>query len=223
MAKVFLSPSNQYDNVYAYGNTTEGVQCGKIADACKIALERSGVDVMLMHDESMQTKCAESNKFDADLHVPIHTNAFNGNVIGTRMFCYNSGGKGMAACKAIFARVAPLSPGTSENIQVNQKLYEVRVPAAPTAYIECEFHDTVEGAKWIVENTVLIGETIARGICDYFGVKFVEKPKPVEPEKKDVLYRVQIGAYKIKANAEKRQAEAKAAGFTDAFIVTVEQ
>ena len=223
MAKVFLSPSNQYDNVYAYGNTTEGVQCGKIADACKIALERSGVDVMLMHDESMQTKCAESNKFDADLHVPIHTNAFNGNVIGTRMFCYNSGGKGMAACKAIFARVAPLSPGTSENIQVNQKLYEVRVPAAPTAYIECEFHDTVEGAKGIVENTVLIGETIARGICDYFGVKFVEKPKPVEPEKKDVLYRVQIGAYKIKANAEKRQAEAKAAGFTDAFIVTVEQ
>ena len=223
MAKVFLSPSNQYDNVYAYGNTTEGVQCGKIADACKIALERSGVDVMLMHDESMQTKCAESNKFDADLHVPIHTNAFNGKVMGTRMFCYSSDGKGMAACKAIFARLAPITPGDSENIQVNADYYEVRVPAAPTAYIECEFHDTVDGAKWIVENTVLIGETIARGICDYFGVKFVEKPKPVEPEKKDVLYRVQIGAYKIKANAEKRQAEAKAAGFTDAFIVTVEQ
>ena len=223
MAKVFLSPSNQYDNVYAYGDTTEGVQCGKIAEACKVALERSGVDVMLMHDESMQTKCAESNKFDADLHVPIHTNAFNGKVMGTRLFCYSAGGKGMAACKAIFARLAPITPGESENIQVNADYYEVRVPAAPTAYIECEFHDTVEGAKWIVENTVLIGETIARGICDYFGVKFVEKPKPVEPEKKDVLYRVQIGAYKIKANAEKRQAEAKAAGFTDAFIVTVEQ
>ena len=223
MAKVFLSPSNQYDNVYAYGNTTEGVQCGKIADACKIALERSGVYVMLMHDESMQEKCAASNAFDADLHVPIHTNAFNGKVMGTRMFCYSAGGKGMAACKAIFARLAPITPGESENIQVNADYYEVRVPAAPTAYIECEFHDTVEGAKWIVENTVLIGETIARGICDYFGVKFVEKPKPVEPEKKDVLYRVQIGAYKIKANAEKRQAEAKAAGFTDAFIVTVEQ
>ena len=223
MAKVFLSPSNQYDNVYAYGNTTEGVQCGKIADACKIALERSGVDVMLMHDESMQEKCAASNSFDADLHVPIHTNAFNGKVMGTRMFCYSADGKGMEACKAIYARLAPITPGDSENIQVNADYYEVRVPAAPTAYIECEFHDTVEGAKWIVENTVLIGETIARGICDYFGVKFVEKPNPVEPEKKDVLYRVQIGAYKIKANAEKRQAEAKAAGFTDAFIVTVEQ
>ena len=52
--KVFLSPSNQYDNVYAYGNTTEGVQCGKIAEACKVALERNNIEVMLMHDESMQ-------------------------------------------------------------------------------------------------------------------------------------------------------------------------
>lgn len=218
MYKVFLSPSNQYDNVYAYGNTTEGVQCGKIADACKIALERSGVDVMLMHDEDMQTKCAESNKFGADLHVPIHTNAFNGSVMGTRMFCYNTG-KGMAACKAIFARVAPVSPGTSENIQVNQKLYEVRVPAAPTAYIECEFHDTVEGAKWIVENTVLIGETIARGICDYFGVTFKEpeQPKPVKPVTTDTLYRVQVGAFAVRENAEKMLARLKAAGF-EGFI-----
>ena len=216
--RVFLSPSNQYDNVYAYGNTTEGVQCGKIADACKIALERSGVDVMLMHDEDMQTKCAESNKFGADLHVPIHTNAFNGKVMGTRMFCYNTG-NGMAACKAIFARVAPLSPGDSENIQVNQKLYEVRVPAAPTAYLECEFHDTVEGAKWIVENTVLIGETIARGICDYFGVTFKEpeQPKPAKPVTTDTLYRVQVGAFAVRENAEKMLARLKAAGF-EGFI-----
>ena len=216
--KVFLSPSNQYDNVYAYGNTTEGVQCGKIADACKIALERSGVDVMLMHDESMQTKCAESNKFGADLHVPIHTNAFNGKVMGTRMFCYNSG-KGMAACKAIFARVAPLSPGTSENIQVNQNLYEVRVPAAPTAYIECEFHDTVEGAKWLVENTTAIGEAIAHGICDYFGVTFKEpeQPKPAKPVTTDTLYRVQVGAFAVRENAEKMLARLKAAGF-EGFI-----
>ena len=216
MAKVFLSPSNQYDNVYAYGNTTEGVQCGKIADACKIALERSGVDVMLMHDESMQEKCAASNAFDADLHVTIHTNAFNGKVMGTRMFCYNTG-KGMAACKAIFSRVAPLSPGTSENIQVNQKLYEVRVPAAPTAYIECEFHDTVDGAKWLVENTTSIGEAIAHGICDYFGVTFKEPEQP-KPAAGTTIYRVQVGAYAKKENAENMLAKLKKDGYSG-FIV----
>ena len=210
MAKVFLSPSNQYDNVYAYGNTTEGVQCGKIADACKIALERSGVDVMLMHDESMQTKCAESNTFDADLHVPIHTNAFNGTVSGTRMFCFNDSGNGMRACKAIFNRLAPITPGTSENIRVDASLYEVRVPAAPTAYIEVDFHDVPEVAKWIIGNTELIGETIAHGICDYLGVAFKEASK--------TIYRVQVGAYAVKANADKMLAKLKSDGY-DGFIV----
>ena len=221
MPKVFLSPSNQYDNRYAYGDTTEGVQCGKIAEACKAALERSGVTVKLMHDESMQEKCAASNAFGADLHVPIHTNAFNGTVSGTRMFCFNSNGEGMRACQFIFARLAPVTPGTSENIRADASLYEVRVPAAPTAYIECEFHDNPTASKWIVENTGLIGETIARGICDYFGVTFREKeqPKPVEPEKPatDKLYRVQVGAFANRENAEKMLRRLKDAGF-EAYI-----
>ena len=221
MPKVFLSPSNQYDNRYAYGDTTEGVQCGKIAEACKAALERSGVTVKLMHDESMQEKCAASNAFGADLHVPIHTNAFNGTVSGTRMFCYAEGGEGQKACQAIFARLAPATPGTSENIRVDASLYEVRVPAAPTAYIECEFHDNPTASKWIVENTGLIGETIARGICDYFGVTFQEKeqPKPVEPEKPatDKLYRVQVGAFAVRENAERMLKRLRDAGF-EGFI-----
>mgnify|MGYP004482568513 FL=1 len=221
MPKVFLSPSNQYDNPYAYGDTTEGVQCGKIAQACREALERSGVTVKLMHDESMQEKCAASNAFGADLHVPIHTNAFNGTVSGTRMFCYTEGGEGQKACQAIFARLAPVTPGTSENIRADASLYEVRVPAAPTAYIECEFHDNPTASKWIVENTGLIGETIARGICDYFGVTFQEKeqPKPVEPEKPatDKLYRVQVGAFAVRENAERMLRRLKDAGF-EGFI-----
>lgn len=218
MPKVYLSPSNQTDNRYAYGNTTEAEQCSRIAEACCAALERSGVTVKLGHMPSMQEKVRESDAFGAELHVPIHTNAFNGSVMGTRMFCYNGAGRGMAACKAIFARVAPLSPGTSENIQVNPKLYEVRAPKAPTAYLECEFHDTVEGARWLVENTTAIGEAIAHGICDYFGVayKAAEQPKPAETTP-DKLYRVQVGAYANRANAEKMLAALKAAGF-DGFI-----
>ena len=216
--KVFLSPSDQFSNKYAYGNTTEGVQCGKIANYCKAALERSGVDVMLMHDKSMSEKCAASNKFGADLHVPIHTNAFNGKVMGTRMFCYSAGGKGMAACKAIFSELAPISPGKSENIQVNDDLYEVRVPAAPTAYIECEFHDTKAGAKWIVENTEKIGEAIANGICKYLGVTFKAKPKPKPTNTGATIYRVQVGAYTKKENAENMLAKLKKDGYSG-FIV----
>ena len=211
MAKVFLSPSNQYDNRYAYGNTTEGVQCGKIAEACKAALERSGVTVKLMHDESMQEKCQASNAFGADLHVPIHTNAFNGTVSGTRMFYDAEGGEGQKACQAIFARLAPVTPGTSENIRADASLYEVRVPAAPTAYIECEFHDNPTASKWIVENTGLIGETIARGICDYFGVTFREKEQSQPAKSVDEVAREVIrGEW---GNGSDRRQRLEAAGY----------
>ena len=204
MAKVYLSPSNQTDNCYAYGNTNEAVQCGKIADSCCIALERSGVTVQVGHMPSMQDKCKESNAFGADLHVPIHTNAFNGTVTGTRMFCLNSSGEGMKACEAIFAWLAPITPGTSENIQVDASLYEVRVPSAPTAYVECEFHDNATTAKWIVEHTVDIGEAIARGICDYFGVTYKEKEQPESAASTDKLYRAQEGAFANRPIAEEK-------------------
>lgn len=187
--KVYLSPSNQTNNRYAYGNTTEAVQCGKIAEACRVALVRCGIEVKVGQYDTMANRCAASNAFGADLHVPIHTNAFNGQVRGTRMFCYSSNGEGMKACKSIFAVVAPLTLGTSENIKVNSEFYEVRVPAAPTAYIECEFHDNAESAKWIVEHTTELGEAIAHGICNYFGItyKTKEEPNPQSaPSKKSV-------------------------------------
>lgn len=210
MPKVYLSPSDQTKNAYAYGGTNEAKQCGRIAEACRRALERSGVSVKVGHMISMQQKCSESNAFGAELHVPIHTNAFNGSVMGTRMFCYNTG-KGMAACKAIFTRVAPLSPGTSENIQVNQKLYEVRVPKAPTAYLECEFHDTVEGARWLVENTAAIGEAIAHGICDYFGVTFKAPEQPAPAKSVDEVAREVIrGEW---GNGSDRRQRLEAAGY----------
>ena len=211
MPKVYLSPSDQTKNAYAYDGTTEAEQCGKIADACRAALERCGVSVKVGHMISMQQKCSESNAFGAELHVPIHTNAFNGSVMGTRMFCFSQDGKGMKACKAIFARLAPVTPGTSENIQVNPKLYEVRVPKAPTAYLECEFHDTVEGARWLVENTTAIGEAIAHGICDYFGVTFKAPEQPAPAKSVDEVAREVIrGEW---GNGSDRRQRLEAAGY----------
>lgn len=177
--KVYLSPSDQTKNAYAHGNTTEAIQCGKIAEACKVALERNGVKVMIGQYDSMTNRCNASDNFGADLHVPIHTNAYNGKVGGTRIFCYNKTGEGYKAARAVFNVLAPLTPGTSESISVNAGLFEVRTPAAPTVYVECDFHDVPKIAKWIIENTTAIGEAIAQGICNYFKIKF--KPATVAP------------------------------------------
>ena len=222
--RVYISPSDQTENRYAWGNTNEHIQCQKIAEAEAAALRRSGVEVKLAaFGTTMAQRCAESDAWGADIHNCVHTNAFNGKVMGTRLFCYAIPGKGYDACKAVFNELAPLTPGTSENVQKNSNLYEVRVPDAPSVYCECEFHDTVEGAKWIVEHTTEIGEAIARGLCKYLGVKFVpaQTQKPAEEPKADaeqVLYRVQVGAFAVRANADRMLDRLKKAGFTG-FIV----
>lgn len=221
--KVYISPSDQTENRYAWGNTNEHVQCQRIAEAEAAALRRSGVEVKVAAlGSTMAQRCAESDAWGADIHNCVHTNACNKQVMGTRLFCYVIPGKGYDACKAVFNELAPLSPGTSENIQANSRLYEVRTPAAPTVYCECEFHDTVEGAKWIVEHTTEIGEAIAKGLCKYLGVKYVpakqETPKPAEPAQGDTLYRVQVGAFAVRANADRMLDRLKKAGFTG-FIV----
>lgn len=219
--KIFLSPSNQTTNTYAYGNTNEAEQCGKIALAVQQALIRNGFEVKLEQYDTMQNRCAHSDSWGADLHVPIHTNGCNGEVCGTRMFCYSLTGEGYKATKAIFDVLAPITPGTSENIKVATDLYEVRVPKAPTAYIECEFHDVPKIAKWIIENTTTIAEAICKGICNYFGVKYISHDQP-EPAPVTKLYRVQVGSFAVKQNAENYLNRLKADGY-QGYIVEVDK
>lgn len=170
--KIYLSPSNQYANTYASGGTNEMVQCDKIAKAVSTALKRCGFAVMVgKSGDSMQNRCYESDKFNADIHMPIHTNAYNGKLTGgTRIFCLNSNGR--KACQAILNELGKISPGTADSISYQTGLYEINVPKALTVYVECEFHDTKTGANWIINNTTKIGEAICKGLCSYFGVKY---------------------------------------------------
>lgn len=203
MAKrVYLSPSDQRRNTYAVGSTTEDVQCGRIAAACKTALERSGVEVMVGQYAPMADRVAASNRFKADLHVPIHTNAANGKATGTHLFCYSNtkdakgnyiidkNSAGYKACKSVLDVLGPLTPGTPDVIRAYPTLYEVKHPAAPTVYIEVDFHDVPRVAEWIIANTTVIGETIAKGLCNALGVKFVPSEDTPEPVPVQVEYEV---------------------------------
>lgn len=220
MAKrIYLSPSDQNANYYAYGNTNEMVQCRRISDACEAALKRCGFEVINNKTDTMEERVAESNRWDADLHVCIHTNAHNGVTTGTRIFASNLSNEGYKASKAVFDVLAPKTPGTSESVSAYPALYEIRMTTAYCVYVEAEFHDVPKIAKWIIENVVLIGEAIAEGICNYYGVKYVKAA--LEPEA-DTLYRVQVGAFRNPDNAKAQLDKIKADGY-DAFIVEVKK
>lgn len=179
--KVYISASNQTGNNYATGNTNEAVQCGRVAQETSAALERCGVLTKVGHMKTMAEKCAEADAWGADLYICEHSNAAsNGtqtNVAGSRLFAHTKGADGWKACEAISKYLFPLTPGTSENIKEHKGLYEINTPAAPTAYVEMEFHDNPNVSGWIIEHTHELGEAIAHGACDSLGVEWVPEKK----------------------------------------------
>lgn len=180
--KIYLSPSDQVRNLYAYGDTNEMVQCNRIAEYARIALQRCGFEVKKApQGQDMMVTIGESNSWGADLHIPIHTNAYNGKVTGgTLVMLYSNQAANNKAGKALLDAVSPITPGGDYNLRYRPELAELNATTAIATYLEVEFHDTKDGAKWIIENVKNIGEAIAKGVCAYFGVKYVaEAPTTV--------------------------------------------
>lgn len=209
MKKIYISPSDQTANLYAAGDTNEAVQCRKIAAVLVTALVRCGFAAMTNMDGTMYDRVRQSNEWGADLHLCVHTNAHDGTVKGTRLFCYDLTGEGYRACAAVMDTLAPITPGESDSITVRH-FYEVKYASAPTVYLEVAFHDNPEEAAWIAANTEAIAEAVCRGVCAHYGVRYV----PAE----ETLYRVQVGAFRYRDNAEALLTKLKAAGYADAFI-----
>lgn len=225
--KIYFSPSDQTRNTYAVGNTNEAAQCRQIALYAVEAAKRCGFDAITDAvsggDDAMDKRIQQSNSWGADVHIPIHTNAYNGTVAGTRMFCYAIPGTGYDICKSVMAALAPITPGGSDNI-TTARFAEILRADAPTVYIEVGFHDNAEEAQWIIDHKREIAEAIVKGLCSYYGVAYAapesQPAAPSAPVSGDTLYRVQVGAFGVRANAERLRDELKGKGY-DAFIVEV--
>lgn len=214
MASVFISPSDQKNNIYAYGNTNEAEQCSQIARLLYNFLFKNGIKC-IMGTGDMYNRVAQSNSVNPDVHIAIHTNAFNGKVMGTRVFYYDMK-ESYSYANAVYDSLAPITMGNSDNITQNQKLYELNGTKAPAVYCECEFHDSLTGAKFIIDNKRKIAEAIGRGLLKSFGIS---EKTDVESSK---MYKVQVGAFRDKTNADSLFEDVKKT-YTDAFIVESEE
>jgi hypothetical protein len=92
--------------------------------------------------------------------------------------------------------------------------------------IEHGFHTNRAQATWLLDDSNLqkLAEAEAEVLAKHYGMtkKPATAPAPAPAPAPGILYRVQVGAYSIKANADKQLARVKAAGFTDAFIAEVD-
>lgn len=232
--KIYLSPSNQDGNMYAYGNISEMEQCNKFANAAKAALERCGFEVKKAPEgQKMSVSIAESNAWGADLHIPIHTNACTnsgtGTAGGTIVFVYSTADNAnMALATPIYRAVQAVTPGKTEyGVRAFPALAELNGTACTAVYIEVDFHDNPPIAKWLTTHVQDVGEAIAKGVCEGYGVKYVPPTSATTATaasaKSGTIYRVQVGAFSDKTLAEHLLQAVKSKGFPNAFVVEVKK
>lgn len=174
---IYLSPSNQFYNSYAWGNTTEGAEMTKVAEAVKELLKAKGYRVVIAEREtSIYDRPDEAIAMGADVYVPIHSNA-GSNKVGTTVFYRGDRDSSYQLADYLFEELAAIThtPRVDESTFVEDYVdfygsapfHELSEPTMAVAYLEVEFHDKPEKAKWIVENTDALALAICNGISRY--------------------------------------------------------
>lgn len=174
--KIYLSPSDQLSNPYAYGGTNEALQCRKIAAACKTALERNGFEVKTNFDRRLErhvrararVQCLGRGR--SRLHP--HKRRRRPRLRRVRRVKKPRAHEIRAAG---FDEIDAITPYRSVYGIREKQFYEIRNTTGTCIYCECEFHDSPDTARWIVEHTDDIGEAICRGICRAAGRNYIEK------------------------------------------------
>ena len=210
--KIAVSPSDQYRNLYAYGDTNEGYQMHRVAEKLGEHLLRCGADVVYLPSGYLSERVRKANAEHVDGYIAIHSNAFDGSVQGIRVHCYPSD-KSRKFGNCIMAALDTVYDGsTKSKIVENDSLYELKYPVAPAILPEIGFHDNVDDAKWIVNHVDQIAEALAKGICEYFKIPYVPR--------ETIMYHVQVGAFEKREKAEKMLATVKQ-NYPNAFIKEV--
>lgn len=190
--RVYLSPSNQGNNTYIIGDTTEKAVCEEIAGYVREALERQGIEAYGWK-ATLAQRIAESNQIGVNVHMAIHTNASGskagkaGTAQGVTVFTERAGLKSVAASGAIYRELQKIYPWPEKSRGVlDGSFAEVLQPRAATPYLELAFHDNPDDARWILDHKREIGEAVCKGLCAFFEMSYITPmDKPEEPTQGD--------------------------------------
>ena len=220
MAKIFIGVGHGGSDPGAVANNTKEKDLNlSIALACRDLLVKHGVSVKMSRtkdeNDTLISEIAECNAFSPDLAVDIHNNAGGGD--GAEVFYHYGGGKSKTLADDILSEIVKVgqnSRGAKIRKNSNGKDYYgfIRETSCPAVIVECAFVDNASDLKILATESQRksMGEAIAKGILKTMGIKHQAETGS--------LYRVQVGAYLLRDNAEDMHRKLKAVGF-DAFIV----
>jgi N-acetylmuramoyl-L-alanine amidase len=170
--KIYISPSLQEKNMGVGSYGTEEKRMNQLADVLISLLTQSGYTTFRNKPEmTLAQAVADSNAKNVDLHIALHSNAFNGLSRGCLVFCHKFGSIGEKYARNIYRYLEPLTPSTDLGVKegcnyfgTGKPLYETAYTNAPAILIEVAFHDNLNDANWIINNMVPIATAIVNGI-----------------------------------------------------------
>lgn len=184
MPYLFLSPSTQEFNPYV---TTQNEEywMNLLADRMEPYLLASGIGFTRNDpDQNAAAAIRQSNAGTYDFHLALHSNAAppekSGQIRGVDFYYYPSSAQGLRMAEILTEEIRKIYP-LPELVQPRPTtlIGEVRRTKAPSVLAELGYHDNPEDAQWIEDNLDRIAQALVRGVCEYFGVPFIE-PSPVQ-------------------------------------------
>ena len=174
-------------------------------------------------DVSIDNRCKKANTFGADFYLAIHHNAGinGGSGGGVVAYTYTKVDDVTKAWQkelynAIIKRTG--LKGNRATPLAASNLAECRKTTMPAVLLECGFMDSTTDVPVILTDD--FADKVATACVDVIVKRGkLTKKVVVEQPATGTVYRVQVGAYKDKANAEKLVANLKKDGY-DAYITT---
>lgn len=212
MPKVFLSAGHGGTDpgAVAYGMKEKDINLN-IMLACNEVLLRHGVITAISRNKDeidpVSQEVKEANASKADLAISFHTNAGGGDGSETLYHSTSKNGKKLAQlCEKYVKTIGQNSRG----VKARDGLYFLKNTDMTAVLCECAFIDNDKDNNIIdtLAEQREFGVAYAKAILEFLGIKYQD----------DVIYYVQVGAYKSKKNADKLVKKLKEAGFDGAII-----
>ena len=222
----YYEPGRRVSKQFDEGETREWVLNSRICQRVEDKLKAyNGYSLLRIDDATGETliKLAErikkANDFGADIYVSVHHNAgiYGESGGGIIAFTYPVVDDYTKKCqKLLYDKLIEKTKlkGNRATPLATADFYELRETKMPAVLLECGFMDSSTDAPVII--TEAFSEACADAIVEAL-VELGSLKKKEVPQESGKLYRVQVGAYKVKQNAIDMQNKLKAAGF-DAII-----
>lgn len=174
---------------------------------------------------SLNARSADANRWGADIFLSVHFNAGGGH--GWEDFIFNGriSNNTRKLQNDIHEAIKPVlkKHGMGNRGKKRANFSVLRQTNAPAILIEAGFVDTTDNAimkKASYKKDVAIA--MANGVQKYFGlggIKDLSPNKPTVNVPKGTLYRVQLGAFSKKSNADALSKQVKSKTNADTYIV----